>query len=134
MSKKHKKVYTTLNNIEHFVVGSTITGWISISAFASLVGIRIGITNYEFCNRILIKTKKEAKSCKKILIYYITYMTIKNSKYMKINSVHPLYLLLNKMNEYFEGINGTKHLAPAPTNENKEKTKIMKNCGLNSEI
>ena len=48
---------------------------------------------------------------------------MKNSKYMKINSVHPLYLLLNKMNEYFEEINGTKYLAPVPTNENKEKTK-----------
>ena len=44
MSKKHKKVCTTLNYIEHFLIlGSTITGCISISAFASLVGIPIGI-------------------------------------------------------------------------------------------
>ena len=44
MSKKHKKVCTTLNYIEHFLIlGSTITGYISISVFASLVGIPIGI-------------------------------------------------------------------------------------------
>ena len=46
MSKKHKKVCTTLNYIEHFLIlGSTITGCVSISAFASLVGIPIGITS-----------------------------------------------------------------------------------------
>ena len=45
-SKKHKKVCTTLNYIEHFLIlGSRITGCISISAFASLVGIPIGITS-----------------------------------------------------------------------------------------
>ena len=44
MSRKHKKVCTTLNYIEHFLIlGSTITGCISISAFASLVGIPIGL-------------------------------------------------------------------------------------------
>ena len=46
MSKKHKKVCTTLNYIAHFpILGSTIIGCISISAFASLVGIPIGITS-----------------------------------------------------------------------------------------
>ena len=46
MSKKHKNVCTTLNYIEHFLVlASTITGCVSISAFASLVGIPIGITS-----------------------------------------------------------------------------------------
>ena len=46
MSKKHKKVCTTLNYIEHFLLlTSTITGCVSISSFASLVGIPIGITS-----------------------------------------------------------------------------------------
>ena len=46
MSKKHKKVSTTLNYIEHLLVlVSTITGCISISAHASLLGIPIGITS-----------------------------------------------------------------------------------------
>ena len=46
MSKKHKKVCTTLNYIEHFLIlASTITWYISISVFASLLGIPIGITS-----------------------------------------------------------------------------------------
>ena len=44
MSRKHKKVWTTLNYIEHFhILASTITGCISICDFASLLGIPIGI-------------------------------------------------------------------------------------------
>ena len=46
MSRKHKKFCKTLNYIEHFLIlASTITGWISIFAFASLLGIPIGITS-----------------------------------------------------------------------------------------
>ena len=46
LSRKHKKVYTTLSYIEHFLIlASTITGCISISAFTSLIGIPIGITS-----------------------------------------------------------------------------------------
>ena len=44
MSKKHKKVCTTLNYIENFLIlAPTITG--CISNFASLLGISIGITS-----------------------------------------------------------------------------------------
>ena len=46
MNKKYKKVSTILNYMEHFLIlGSKITGCVSISAFASLVGILIGITS-----------------------------------------------------------------------------------------
>ena len=46
MSRKHKKVCATLNYIEHFLIlASRITGCISISSFASLLGIPIGITS-----------------------------------------------------------------------------------------
>ena len=46
MCKKNKKICTTLNNIEHiFILASRVTGCISISAFASLVGIPLGITS-----------------------------------------------------------------------------------------
>ena len=46
MSKRHKKACTTLNYIEHFfVLASTITGCISISVFASLIGIPIEVTS-----------------------------------------------------------------------------------------
>ena len=45
MNKNHKKVYTTLIYIEHFLIlASTITGCASISDFASLAGIPIAIT------------------------------------------------------------------------------------------
>ena len=53
--------------------------------------------------------KIDEKSYKNILTYYIPYVAIKNSKYVKINSVNPLYLMLNKMNGYFEEINGNKY-------------------------
>ena len=50
-------------------------------------------------------------------------MTIKDSKYVKINSVNPLYLIFNKVNGYFEEINKSKYLTLVPTNETKEKIK-----------
>ena len=46
MSKKHKKVCITLNYFELFLIlASTNTGCFSNSAFASLIGIQIGITS-----------------------------------------------------------------------------------------
>ena len=46
ISKKLKNVCTALNYIGHFLIlGATITGCVSISAYASLVGIPIGITS-----------------------------------------------------------------------------------------
>ena len=46
MSKKDKKVCTSLNYIENFLLlASTINGCISIFAFTSLVGIPIEITS-----------------------------------------------------------------------------------------
>ena len=50
-------------------------------------------------------------------------MTIKDSKYVKINSVNPLYLMLNRMNGYFKEINVNKYLTLVSTNESKEKIK-----------
>ena len=55
------------------------------------------------------------------IIYNIEYVTIKGSKYIKINGGNPLYLVFNKVNEYFEEINGNKYLKLVPTNESKEK-------------
>ena len=46
MSKKHKKVRKTLNYIENFfILASTISRCISISAFASFLGIPIRTTS-----------------------------------------------------------------------------------------
>ena len=48
------------------------------------------------------KVKVDKKLYINILIYYIRYVTIKDSKYIKINSVNPLYLITTKVNGYFE--------------------------------
>ena len=49
------------------------------------------------------------------------------SKYVKIDSVNPLYLIFSEVNGYFEEINGNKYFSLVSTNESKE-TKNMKNC------
>ena len=47
MSRKHKKVCTTLTYIQPFLIlASAITGCISIFVFASLLGISMSITIY----------------------------------------------------------------------------------------
>ena len=48
-------------------------------------------------------------------------MTVKDSKYVKLYSVNPLYLIYNKVIGYFEEINENKYLTLVRTNESKEK-------------
>ena len=61
-SKKHKKRCTVLNYIDHLlIVISTITGCLSISAFASLVVVPIGITS----SAIELKLYAITAGCKK---------------------------------------------------------------------
>ena len=46
MSRKHQKICATLNYIELFLIlASTITRYISISTFVSLIGTPIGIAS-----------------------------------------------------------------------------------------
>ena len=75
LSKKYKKVCRVLNYIDHSVIVIfTITGFVSIFAFASLVGIPIGITSSAIGIKICIITtgikkyksivkKKSVKNC-----------------------------------------------------------------------
>ena len=97
-------------------------------------------TYYLFDDIIYIKNfnlnniKIDEKLYKNILIYYIGCLTIKDSKYAKINSVNPFYLIFSNRNGYFDEINKSKYLTLVPTNESKEQIKNMKNCGLKSEI
>ena len=57
MSKKHKKVSRVLNYIELLpILVSTVTGFISISVFASLVGIPIGVTSSSVGVKICVIT------------------------------------------------------------------------------
>ena len=53
--------------------------------------------------------------------YYIRYVKIK--KDLNIYSVNPLYLIFDKVNWYFEVINGDKYLTLVATTERKEKIK-----------
>ena len=63
------------------------------------------------------------KSHKNIVIYYIVYVTIKDSKNIKSNIVNPWYVIIDKVNGYFEEINGKKYLTLLHANENQEKIK-----------
>ena len=49
------------------------------------------------------------KSYINIITYYIGYITIKNLSYVKINSVNPLYFIINKVDRFIEKSNGYKH-------------------------
>ena len=67
--------------------------------------------------------KIDEKSYKKFIIYHIGYVTIKDLKYVKINSVNHLYLIFSKVNGYFEVINKGKYLTLVPTNERNQELK-----------
>ena len=62
------------------------------------------------------------------------YVAIKDSNFIKLSGVNPLYLIFNKVNKCFEEINGTKYLKLVPTNESKEKIKIYEELGVKSDI
>ena len=83
------------------------------------------ITNIKFFDPNNIKTAE--KLCKNILMYFIWYVTIKNSKYVKIYRVDTIYLITNKVNGYFKEISGNKYLTLVPTNESKVRIKTI--CG-----
>ena len=76
----------------------------------------INIKNFDPSN---IKINK--KSYKNILMYYIGYVTIKDSKCVKISIVNPLYPIISKVTGYFEGINKSKYVTLVPTNDSREK-------------
>ena len=50
-------------------------------------------------------------------------MPIQDTNYEKINNIFPLYLIISKVNGYFEEINKNKCLTLEPSNESKETTK-----------
>ena len=84
MRRKYKKVYTTLNYMKHFfVLASTVTGCVSIFAFASLFGVSVGTTS----SAIGLKICAIAAGIKK-------YKSIIN----KENKKHDKMLLLAKTN------------------------------------
>ena len=64
------------------------------------------------------KIKLDEKLYKNVGICYIA--TFKDLRYVKINSLNPLYLIINKVNGYFKKINGNNNLTLVSINESKE--------------
>ena len=68
--------------------------------------------------------KVDKKDCKEIDIYYIGYVTVKKiANCNNINSVNPLYLMINEMIGLFEVISGNKYLVLEDVDKNKEVSK-----------
>ena len=99
MGRKDKKICTTLNYVEYFLIlASTVTGCISCSRFASLLGISIGITSsaigLEICTiaavfrkyKSLIKKKKKKHDKTVLLAKYK--LNIKEVLIYKLNCLN----------------------------------------------
>ena len=75
----------------------------------------------DFDERLL---KVDKKDYNEIDIYYIGYVTVKKiANCNNINSVNPLYLMIDKMIGHFEEKSGNKYLVLDDVNENKEVSK-----------
>ena len=81
--------------------------------------------------------KIDKKDYNEIDIYYIGYVTIKKiGDYNNINSVNPLYLMINEMIGHFEEKNEIKYLVLDDLDENKEVLKKYEEVweGIKKEI
>ena len=80
---------------------------------------RIDLKNFD--ERLL---KIDIKNCNEIDIYYIGYVTVKKiDNCNNINSVNPLYLMIDEMIGHFEEKNENKYLVLDDVDENKEVSK-----------
>ena len=71
--------------------------------------------------------KVDKKDYKEIDIYYIGYVTVKKiANCNNINSVNPLYLMIDKMIGHFEEKSGNKYLFLDDVDENKVSKKYKK--------
>ena len=116
MSKKQKKVFTTLN-YSFLIIASTIAGSFSISSYASLIGIPMGILisakGFQNC-AITVEIKKYKSIIKKKKKKHDKIVLLAKSKLNKIevlvskalidsNITHDKFILINNMlKEYNE--------------------------------
>ena len=123
ISKKHKKVCTTLNYLEQFfILGSTITGCVSIAAFSSLIGIPIRITSsavgLKICVVTVVNNEKNEKKKKHDKIVLLAKSKLNSMEALiskaSIDSVisHDEFVLINNVLKGY--------------NEMKEKIKNLK--------
>ena len=113
MRKKHKKVFKVLNYIEHsLVIISAITGRASISAFASLVGILIGITTLVIGLKICVivagikncksRISKNKRNHDKIVLLAKSKLnSIEVLIYKDSNIIHDEFVLINNLLKEF---------------------------------
>ena len=119
MSRKHKKFCTTLNYIENFLMlASTITGCISISSFASLLGIPIGITSsaigLKICavtagikkdKSIIKKRKKKHNKVKLLAKYKLNNIEVLISKVLIDSNIsHDKFVLINNVLKEYDNM------------------------------
>ena len=81
--------------------------------------------------------KVDKKDYNEIDIYYISYVTVKKiANCNNINSVNPLYLMINEMIGHFEEKNENKYLVLDDVDENKKVSKKYKEVweGVKKEI
>ena len=118
ISKKHRKVFPTLNYIAHFLIlAPTITGCVSISVFASLLGISIGITSTAVELKICVTTagikryksiiKKKKKKHDKVVLLAKSKLNSIDVLIFKalVDSVisHDEFVLMNNvLNEFYD--------------------------------
>ena len=136
MSKMHKKICEVLNYIDNsFIVISTITGCVFIYAFASLVGISIGITTSAIGLKICLITggikkyktmnKKNKKKHDTVVLlgkYQLNIIEILTSKVLIHSDIgqDELVLINNMLKEFFDTKAKIK-------NFNKQKFKLYIN-------
>ena len=121
MSKKHKKVCRVWNYMEDSVILiSAFTGYVSISAFAFLVGISIGITSsavgvnicvitagikkYKSINRkqrksqdkIVLLAKSKLKSIEVWIFKILIYSNISHEEFVLINNALKNFMIWKK--------------------------------------
>ena len=123
MSRKHKKVYRGLNYIEHLLISiSTVTGCISISSSASLVGIPIWIKSSAIGLKICVITAgiKKYKSITKKKKKHDKILSLAKSKLKSVkdliskalidsNISHYEFVLINNKSKEFDDIKKTKN-------------------------
>ena len=117
MRRKHKTFCTILNYLEHFsLLGSAISGCISISDFASLLGIHIGITKSAIRLKICaiaarikkyksIIKKKKNKHNKIVLLAKSKLNNIKvlfSNASIDSNKTHDDFVLINNVLEEYD--------------------------------
>ena len=105
ISKKRKKVFTTLSYIERFLIlSSTITRCVSISAFASLVGIPMGILRKKKKkhSKIVLLAKSKLNSIDILISKPLIDSVISHDEFVLINNVLKEYSKMKEEIKYLK--------------------------------